>query len=456
MPVKKKVESEDEVSLESDEDSFGGESSDDVSDDEEACEDEFEVTSPISKHPPSSANRSQRSKRTITDNEVENNSNRMRSPISAKKGMVSHSLKASSSSSLKKQTKKETKTKLQSSKVIYDSDEDDFEDDFTKSKLNIAATATEESLSSQLGKRSVPSPTTAASLSPSSSCKSKKTSHPIKHSSPSIAAPRPSPTPFTATTTGPPMKPVNISAIVDRASRPDITQGPPIATENQGKKLIKNYMMQQNRPYSVIQVTDNLHQRVQKSQVERIMGALVGERVLRVKEYGKSKIYFPNQDTVKQNLTIQGISTSPNDLSKLTKENDVLYTECERLAQEDARLASTLAMLEQEPTDDELSFLVNKIESEVEQKKAQMARLGGVSVDPQVRLKAIQSHNFYLRVWKQRRRQAMEFAADVAESMDKKTKDVLAIFGCELDETEGAVMPDMIPEAKPQNGLRVR
>ena len=61
-------------------------------------------------------------------------------------------------------------------------------------------------------------------------------------------------------------------------------------------------MKLQNRPYSAIQVHDNLHKRVQKTTVEKVLGLLSeqeeassGATLLRCKEYGKSKIFFYNQ-----------------------------------------------------------------------------------------------------------------------------------------------------------------
>ncbi len=37
--------------------------------------------------------------------------------------------------------------------------------------------------------------------------------------------------------------------------------GPPVSSEAAAKKLVLSYMCEQNRPYSAIQVFDNLHQR---------------------------------------------------------------------------------------------------------------------------------------------------------------------------------------------------
>jgi hypothetical protein len=56
------------------------------------------------------------------------------------------------------------------------------------------------------------------------------------------------------------------SAIVSTGNN-DITKGNVISTESEAKKLILSYLTQQNRPYSAIQINDNLHNRIQKSTV---------------------------------------------------------------------------------------------------------------------------------------------------------------------------------------------
>lgn len=76
----------------------------------------------------------------------------------------------------------------------------------------------------------------------------------------------------------------------------DITRGPNITTESAAKKLILHYLKLQNRPYSAIQVFDNLHKRIAKPTVERCLTTLSEtDGGLRCKEYGKAKIYFFDQ-----------------------------------------------------------------------------------------------------------------------------------------------------------------
>ena len=78
-------------------------------------------------------------------------------------------------------------------------------------------------------------------------------------------------------------------------SKGDITKGPAVATEASAKKLIQQYMTLQNRPYSAIQVFDNLHGRVPKSTVQKVLDSLTSTNVLNIKEYGKAKIYYVDQ-----------------------------------------------------------------------------------------------------------------------------------------------------------------
>ena len=80
------------------------------------------------------------------------------------------------------------------------------------------------------------------------------------------------------------------------ANSVDITRGAAVTTESAAKKLVLQYMKQQNRPYSVIQVHENLHNRIPKITVQRVLDSLSSESGgLKMKEYGKAKIYYLDQ-----------------------------------------------------------------------------------------------------------------------------------------------------------------
>ena len=98
------------------------------------------------------------------------------------------------------------------------------------------------------------------------------------------------------------------TATVITVNEEDITRGPDVTTEPAAKKLVLKYLFNQNRPYSAIQIHDNLHKRIPKTLLERCLNVLcedAGETAqILCKEYGKAKIYFPNQHTLTSDFTV--------------------------------------------------------------------------------------------------------------------------------------------------------
>jgi archaellum component FlaC len=71
-------------------------------------------------------------------------------------------------------------------------------------------------------------------------------------------------------------------------------------------------MMKQNRPYSILNVIDNLHGRIPRKICQEVLDKLTEEKHLVLKEYGKVLIYLINQDKFPE--------VSKDDLAELDKE----------------------------------------------------------------------------------------------------------------------------------------
>jgi hypothetical protein len=67
-------------------------------------------------------------------------------------------------------------------------------------------------------------------------------------------------------------------------------------TDKEAKVAIKEYMIKQNRPYSLQNVLDNMQGRVKKSTGTKVLDDLSAEGILTCKEFGKVKVYLANQD----------------------------------------------------------------------------------------------------------------------------------------------------------------
>ena len=129
----------------------------------------------------------------------------------------------------------------------------------------------------------------------------------------------------------------------------DITRGADITTDASAKALLLKYFNQQNRPYSAIQLLENLHKRIQKATLERCLTGLCDPTLpqrLICKEYGKAKIYFPDQSAFPV--------LSAGDLNSLEEEVKGLEERVARDRERDKQLRAQIVALNAEPKDDEL------------------------------------------------------------------------------------------------------
>lgn len=149
------------------------------------------------------------------------------------------------------------------------------------------------------------------------------------------------------------------------------------------RKLILQYMKQQNRPYSAIQVHDNLHGRVPKATVEKVLDTLSetadpesGVCTLRCKTYGKAKIFFFEQSQIPSfsDHEVSKVEASIEKLSAEHKEWDARYQTARRQAE----------ALEAQPSDSDLDRVVQETLQRLGGKRERLQALSGPggAVDP--------------------------------------------------------------------------
>ena len=63
-----------------------------------------------------------------------------------------------------------------------------------------------------------------------------------------------------------------------------------VLDEGQSTQLVLDYMTKQNRPYSLINIFDNLHAAVKKPLLEKILDDLCEESKLKVKDFNKNML----------------------------------------------------------------------------------------------------------------------------------------------------------------------
>ena len=60
------------------------------------------------------------------------------------------------------------------------------------------------------------------------------------------------------------------------------------------KKIVEEYMLRHNRPYSIQDILNSYQSTMRKKQAEAAFDMLVKEKVLTLKEYGKAKVFLIN------------------------------------------------------------------------------------------------------------------------------------------------------------------
>jgi 26S proteasome regulatory subunit (ATPase 3-interacting protein) len=171
-------------------------------------------------------------------------------------------------------------------------------------------------------------------------------------------------------------------------SSTDVTRGPPVTSDSGAKKLLLQYMQQQNRPYSSIQVTDNLHGRIQKSVVERLLKSFADtpDSGIVEKVYGKAKIYYPDQSQI--------ADVKVGELDRIDKEIEHSKLNFNQFVAKQKTISLELAKLQKEPTDENLDKVLADLETEVSEKQSRVDQISSATLEPEALENTIKVLNF--------------------------------------------------------------
>mmetsp|Transcript_11795 Transcript_11795/g.15401 ORF Transcript_11795/g.15401 Transcript_11795/m.15401 type:complete len:346 (+) Transcript_11795:113-1150(+) len=206
------------------------------------------------------------------------------------------------------------------------------------------------------------------------------------------------------------------------------------------KNVILQYLNQTNRPYSLINIYDNLHRSIPKNLAQKMLDELFEAGDIRMKEYGKAKIYFADQDKLSSS------DISPESLANLDQQAKELKAHLAELTSQLNSLTSQAQTLASELPDEELrASLAEKI-ARNEEKENRIKEITGSSVaaSPGRKRKICQNFNKYRDLWVKRKRTANDFLGSLADGLEKKLCDVEEMIGVETDKEMGCKVPDKI------------
>ncbi|KAL4919116.1 Tat binding protein 1-interacting [Aspergillus aurantiobrunneus] len=145
-----------------------------------------------------------------------------------------------------------------------------------------------------------------------------------------------------------------------------------------GSALILDYLRKQNRPYSAIDISTNLHNKVTKSYAIKALRELHQKKEIECRVAGKQMIYHAVQEDLDE--------TGPGAVAAMDEEIESLQEELSGLKENDKKMQAELNSLNAIPLLTELRIEIDKLEEEKVSLVAHLAKVhgdGSTPVSPQ-------------------------------------------------------------------------
>ena len=220
----------------------------------------------------------------------------------------------------------------------------------------------------------------------------------------------------------------------------------PVLVAKDHDELILNHLVERNRPYSLINVFENLRKAVPKPKCEQVIGKLVAQQKLLQKTFGKAVIFWPNQE---------GLPT--DSAPELKEKRGRIAREKVRAGELKGQVAAAHGAngaLEAEPTDTDLAAAIAAETAQLQALEARLATVEGACKSgkaPTAAEKRKLEEEFKSRrsAWAKRKRITMERVRDMVDRQGGGKKELAKLLdeiGCELDGVDGnSVIPDLLP-----------
>ncbi|KAG0132896.1 TBPIP-like protein [Tuber indicum] len=200
-------------------------------------------------------------------------------------------------------------------------------------------------------------------------------------------------------------------------------------TGDQASSLVLEYLRQQNRPYSAIEISANLHNAVTKPAATKILKELDERGEIEGRASGKQVVYHIIQDP--KDLA------SPEELKVMDMETEAVKQEIGGLKAELRALQSTLNTLKAAPTTASLLETVALLEAEIRNSQVRLEPLRSSAVEPvsaEEKATISAEHTRLQKILKERKKQFKEFWDAICDGcVDINPSDLWERLGLEED-----------------------
>ncbi|KAG0083858.1 hypothetical protein BGZ93_009059 [Podila epicladia] len=197
---------------------------------------------------------------------------------------------------------------------------------------------------------------------------------------------------------------------------------------DKNEKLVLDYLIKQNRPYSVTDIVSNLHNEVSKTDCQKIANSLVEKELVTAKLYGKQAIYVVRQDTID--------TSSPEQLAAVDREIAELQNKIGDHKTRSKQLSSELNLLSSAMTTEQISETLNLLAAKNEKasQNLELLRSGSKLVTSEAKQKVVKELEYHRKLWRDRRRVFKEMFQQVTDNMPGRPKDLLEELDIEMND----------------------
>merc|ERR1712136_358567 len=197
------------------------------------------------------------------------------------------------------------------------------------------------------------------------------------------------------------------------------------AKEAAAAEAVLKYLNAQNRPYSAIDIFNNLHKAHGQTAIKKVLETLAAEKKIIEKTYGKQKIYFADQS--------QFPVADEAELKEMDKRIAELTQEASSVQKEVSKLESDLTGLSNSLTLEEAKAQLEQVTAEVAQYEERLSAIKNQtdSVTPEEKDRILSARERHVREW--RKRLVTEVMDAILEHYPKTKKEFLEEVGMETD-----------------------
>jgi hypothetical protein len=190
-------------------------------------------------------------------------------------------------------------------------------------------------------------------------------------------------------------------------------------TDKEAHTEISNFMKEQNRPFSVLNIVDCMKGQIKKAQCQRIMDSLVDEGVLIMKEYN-TKVYLANQDQFEK-VKEEDI----NEIEKHIEESKSFISELKEIHE---KLKKEYNYLNEELSNEELDKRIADNKKEVAEMESKIKAIANRKIEqvPQEKIKEVEgNYTEIVKDYKKSKKACIYVMDTLAEAVDITRKGLI-------------------------------